>query len=67
MKLKNLTDEKPKNIISAPIIPYRKVLDSIVFVLRTGCLWKILPKEYRSGSTFHRRFHEWRQSSIFDK
>ena len=53
--------------IGRPIIPYRKVLDDIVFVLRTGCKWKMLPKEYSSGSTCHKRFQEWRESGIFDK
>ena len=28
---------------------------------------EVLPKEYGSGSTFHRRFQEWRQSGMFDK
>jgi putative transposase len=35
--------------------------------LRTGCQWKLLPKEFGSGSTCHRRFQEWRQSGIFDR
>ncbi len=32
-----LPTEKQNNIIGRPIIPYRKVLDGIVFVLRTRC------------------------------
>ncbi len=43
--------------------PYRKY----VYVLRTGCQWKMLPKDYGSGSTCHRRFQEWIQLDIFDK
>ena len=27
----------------------------------------MLPKEYSSGSTCHKRFQEWRESGIFDK
>ncbi len=39
---------------------YRKVLDGILYILRSGCLWeKILPSKYGSGSTFHRRFQQW--------
>ncbi|HET9806282.1 MAG: hypothetical protein ACM3VV_01585 [Deltaproteobacteria bacterium] len=35
-KIKNiLPDEKPENTIGRPIIPYGKVIDDIVFVLRT--------------------------------
>jgi len=66
-EIKNiLPDEKPENTIGRPIIPYRKVFDGIMFILRTGSR-KMLPKEYGSGSTCHRRFQEWRQSGIFDK
>ena len=59
--------EKPINTIGRPIIPYRKVLDGILYVLRTGCQWKMLPKEYGPGSTCHRRFHQWVQIGIFKK
>src|SRR5665809_169082 len=61
------SDVYKRQTIGRPIIPYRKVLDGIMFILRTGCQWKMLPKEYGSGSTCHRRFQEWRQSGIFDK
>ncbi len=67
-KIKNiLSEEKPEKTIGRPIVPYRKVFDGIMFVLRTGCQWKMLPKEYGSGSTCHRRFQEWMQLGIFDK
>jgi transposase len=59
--------EKPINTIGRPIIPYRKVLNGILYVLRTGCQWKMLPKEYGSGSTCHRRFQQWVQMDIFKK
>jgi transposase len=61
-----LPEEKPDNTIGRPIIPFRKVLDGIVYVLRTGCQWwKMLPKEYGSSSTCHRRFQQWVQIDIF--
>jgi transposase len=67
-EIKNiLPAEKPDNIRGRPIVPYRKVSDGIVFVLRTGCQWKMLPKVYGSGSTCHRRYQEWRESGIFDE
>ena len=52
-----LPDEKPKNTVGRPIIPFKKVLDGILYILRTkGCQWKkMLPKEYGSGSTCHHR------------
>ncbi len=60
--------EKSLNTVGRPIIPYRKVIDGIIYVLRTGCQWKMLPKEYGSGfSTCHRRFQEWNKLNVFKK
>ena len=59
--------QKPKNTIGCPITPFRKVLNGILYVLRTGCQWKMLPKEYGSGSTCHRRFQQWIKMDIFKK
>jgi len=59
--------EKPGNTIGRPIVPYRKVMDGIMYILRTGCQWKMLPKEYGSGSTCHRRFQEWVRLGIFKR
>ena len=55
------------NMIGRPIIPYRKVLNGIIYVLRTGYQWKMLPREYGSGSTCHRRFQQWIQIDSFKK
>ena len=59
--------EKPENTIGRPIVPYRKVLYGILYVLRTRCQWKMLLKDYCSGSICHRRFQEWMQLDIFVK
>lgn len=44
-----LPKEKPSKTIGRPIVPFRKVLDGILYILRTGCQWKLLPSEYGSG------------------
>lgn len=62
---KILPKEKPPKTVGRPVVPYRKVLDGILYVLRTGCQWKMLPKEYGSGSVGHRRFQEWNKLDIF--
>jgi transposase len=46
-----LPSEKSNNTIGCPVITFRKVLDGILYVLITGYQWKMLPKEYGSGST----------------
>jgi len=62
-----LPPEKPNDTIGRPAISFRKILDGIVYILRTGCQWKMLPKDYGSGSTCHRRFQEWTVSEVFQK
>ena len=60
--------EKSSKTVGRPIVKYRKVLDDgILYVLRTGCQWKMLPKEYGSSSTCHRRFQEWNRPNVFKK
>ena len=42
----------------------RAVLDGILWVLRTGALWRDLPEKYPSYQTCHRRFQDWVKSGI---
>jgi transposase len=46
---------------------YRKVFEAIVYVLRTGCQWKALPKAYGSSSSVHAYFLEWKRHGVFVK
>ena len=62
-----LPREKPGNAVGRPIVPFRKVMDGVMYVLRTGCQWKMLPREYGSGSTCHRRFQKWVELDVFKK
>ena len=45
-----LPKEKPFKTIGRPVVPYRKELDGILYVLRTGCQWKMLLREYGPDS-----------------
>jgi transposase len=56
-----------KNGGHPPVDDYRKLLNGIFYVLRTGCQWKMLPREYYSGSTSHKYFQSWIKVGIFKK
>ena len=43
----------------------RQVLDGILYVLRTGCQWKAVPREFGSSSTLHQYFQEWTEKGVF--
>ena len=46
-------------------MPPRRVFAAIVYVLRTGCQWKALPKEYGSASAIHLYFQQWHRAGFF--
>ena len=51
-----------------PRAPDRKVMDGILFVLRTGCQWNALNETgICSSSTAHLRFQEWTKAGVFLK
>jgi transposase len=60
-----LLAEKAAGTVGRPIVPFRTVLDGILYVLCTGCQWKMVLKEYGSGSTCHKRFQEWIALGVF--
>jgi transposase len=43
----------------------RQVFSAIVSVLRTGCQWKALPREYGSSSAIHAHFQRWQRAGFF--
>ena len=43
----------------------RKVLNGILWILRTGAPWKDLPQRYPPYQTCHRRFQQWVQQGVF--
>jgi len=45
--------------------PHRTIFNGILYVLRTGCQWKMMPREYGSGSSAHRHFQTWVRSGVF--
>ena len=49
-----------------PWIPPRRILDAVLYVLRTGCQWKAVPRTFASGSTVHRRFQRWVERGIWE-
>lgn len=50
-----------------PRLELRNVVTGILYVLRTGCQWKAMPREFGSGSAIHQYFQEWVQRGVFQK
>jgi transposase len=44
----------------------RRVLDGVLWILRTGAPWQDLPSRYGPYPTCHRRFQQWRRGGVLD-
>ena len=61
-----LPREKRKGSPGRPALPNRQVLNGILFVLRSGCQWKGLKKEwYGASSSLHERFQSWNKAGLW--
>src|SRR6476646_11619585 len=54
-----LREHDPEPRTGRPRIDQRKALDGIIYVMRTGCQWNHLPKEFGDDSSVHRTFQRW--------
>ena len=62
-----LPPELPKLKGGRPRMDNRKAMEAILYLLRTGCKWKALPRSLGAPSTVHNRFQEWRKAGVFQR
>jgi transposase len=48
-------------------VDLRAVVDAILYVLRTGCQWRYLPKDFPPKSTVWGYFDQWRKDGTIDR
>src|SRR3954454_10077563 len=46
---------------------WRKMLNGIIFRMRTGCQWSELPAKYGPKSTVHDWFQRWAEGGVLEK
>jgi transposase len=44
-----------------------KVLEGMLWIVKTSARWKDLPKDYPAYQTCHRRFQQWVEDGVFEK
>jgi len=47
--------------------PRRQILDACVYVLRSGCSWRMLPKDFPSWMVVYKTFRRWVARGLFEE
>ena len=45
----------------------RKMLEGVIFRMRSSCQWNHLPKELGDDSTIHRTFQRWVEGGVLER
>src|SRR5215813_5605356 len=60
--------EKAPGTPGRPAVPFRRIFDGIIDVLRTGCQWRAIPREqFALKSTVWGRFRPWVEAGVFQQ
>jgi transposase len=64
-----LPPEPPKPQEGRPRVEDRAALSGIIFVLKSGLPWEMLPQQmgYGSGVTCWRRLREWQEAGVWER
>jgi transposase len=60
-----LPPQKPR--VGRPAGDHRRVLNGVLWVLRTGAPWRDLPARYGKWTTVASRFYRWRIAGVWDR
>lgn len=50
-----------------PSVPRREMVDAILYVLRSGCAWRMLPKDFPPWSNVYKTFRRWADDGVFEQ
>jgi transposase len=49
------------------IVRLRGVVDAVLYILRTACPWRLLPRDFPKRSTVQRYFYAWQAEGLWEK
>ncbi len=62
-----LLKQYPPARIGRPRVDLRRVVDGVIFRMRSGCQWNQLPERFGSDSTVHRWFQRFVQDGVLEE
>jgi transposase len=60
-----LPPQKPST--GRPAIDHRRIINGILWILKTGAPWRDLPERYGSWRTVYSRFYRWSKSGVWER
>jgi transposase len=60
-----LPPQKPKT--GRPAVDHRRILNGMLWILRTGAPWHDLPERYGPWRTVASRFYRWQKAGVFQQ
>ncbi|TWU17589.1 IS5 family transposase [Bythopirellula polymerisocia] len=57
---------RPSRLGRRPI-DRRRIINAVLYVVRTGCQWRMLPRNFPNWSTVYNVFWRWRNDGIWQK
>lgn len=59
---------RPPGCVGRPReIPYREIINAILYLLDTGCQWRNLPHDLPCYSTVSDYYHTWRKNGLLER
>lgn len=46
---------------------YREILNAVLYLVRTGCAWRLLPHDFPHWKTVYTYFRLWRIAGVWEK
>ena len=47
--------------------PLRDIMNAIMYILKTSCLWRMLPKDFPPHNTVFYYFNKWKLEGVFEE
>lgn len=48
-------------------VPYREIVNAVLYVVRGGCAWRLLPHDFPTWKTVYTYFRNWRKEGLWER